>query len=77
MAVSVPTSVVTFCKLVCSIVLIFIAIASLCLVPAKHGPYFVVYGPKAPFRAFRASLQLIQAVTAIVTVPRAQPDQAV
>ena len=40
--------------------------ASLFLVPAGHGPYSVVYGPKAPLRAYRASQLLLQAVGAIV-----------
>lgn len=42
--------------------------ASLCLVPAGHGPYSAVYGPKAPLRAYRASLLLMQALVAVVLV---------
>jgi len=55
------------------LLLVCIALASLCLVPAGHGPYSVVYGPRAPLRAYRASLQLMQAVVAIVIVSMAVP----
>ena len=55
-------------KLICLLALVLIALASFCLVPAGHGPYSAVYGPKAPLRAYRASLQLIQALVAFVIV---------
>ena len=55
------------------LLLVCIALASLCLIPAGHGPYSVVYGPRAPLRAYRASLQLRQAVVAIVMVSMAMP----
>jgi hypothetical protein len=55
-------------KLICLLALVFIALASFCLVPAGHGPYSVVYGPRAPLRAYRASLQLMQAIIAIEIV---------
>jgi hypothetical protein len=55
-------------KTVCLLVLIFIPIASLCLVPVGHGPSSVVYGPRAALRAYRASLQLKSAVAATVVI---------
>lgn len=59
-------------RLLCLLVLVCIAVASLCLVPVGHGPFSVVYGPKTAFRAYRASLQVMQAVAAIVIVGMAQ-----
>ena len=53
---------------VCLTLLIVVASASLCLVPAGQGPYSAVYGPRAPLRAYRASFELMQAVTAFVIV---------
>jgi hypothetical protein len=53
-------------KFVCLFALIFIVLASFCLVPAGHGPYSAVYGPRTSLRAYRSSLQLMQAVVAIV-----------
>lgn len=50
------------------LLLVCIVLASLCLIPAGHGPYSVVYGPRAPLRAYRASVQLMQAMVAIVVV---------
>ncbi len=55
-------------KLGCLLVLIFIALASMCLVPVGHGPSSAVYGPATAFRAYRASLELRRAVVAIVAL---------
>jgi len=49
-------------------VLIFIPIASLCLVTFGHGPSSVVYGPRTALRAYRASLQLKYAVAVTVVI---------
>jgi hypothetical protein len=57
---------VEFRKFICLFALIFIVLASFCLVPAGHGPYSAVYGPRTSLRAYRSSLQLMQAVVAIV-----------
>lgn len=63
-------------KFVCLFALIFILLASFCLLPAGHGPYSAVYGPRTSLRAYRSSLQLMQAVVAIVIfsliIPRLQ-----
>lgn len=61
-------------KLICLLALVFIALASFCLVPAGHGPYSVVYGPRAPLRAYRASVQLMQAIVAIEIVSLMRPE---
>jgi hypothetical protein len=55
-------------KIVCLLVLIFVPLASLCLVPFGHGPSSVIYGPNTAFRAYRASLQLRYAVAATVII---------
>lgn len=61
-------------KLICLLALVLIALASFCLVPAGHGPYSVVYGPRAPLRAYRASVQLMQAIVAIEIVSLMGPE---
>ena len=58
---------------VCLFLLALIIMASLCLIPTGHGPYSAVYGPKAPLRAYRASLLLMQALVAIVVLTRNLP----
>lgn len=59
---------VTARKAVCLLVLIFIPLASLCLVSFGHGPSSVVYGPNTAFRTYRASLQLRCAMATTVII---------
>ena len=55
-------------KAVCLLVLIFIPLASLCLVPFGHGPSSAVHGPRTAFRTYRAALQLRAALTTTVII---------
>ena len=55
-------------KVLCLLVLILIASASLCLVPFGHGPSSAVYGPNTAFRTYRASLQLRSAMATTVVI---------
>lgn len=55
-------------KALCLLVLVFVLLASFCLVPVGHGPSSVVDGAKTAFRAYRASLQLRSAVATTVII---------
>jgi hypothetical protein len=57
---------VIFRRILCLLVLICICAAFVSLFPVGAGPFSLVYGPQTAFRAYRASLQLMQSVTAIV-----------
>ena len=61
-------SVVNSRKAVCLLVLIFVPLASLCIVPFGHGPSSAVYGPRTAFRTYRAALRLRCALASMVIV---------
>jgi len=54
--------------LLCLTLIAFIALVSVCPLPVGHGPRTAVYGPATAFRAYRASLQLRSAVSALLVV---------
>ena len=54
--------------LICLTLITFITLVSMCPLPVGHGPRTAVYGPATAFRAYRASLQLRSAVSALLVV---------
>jgi len=54
--------------LLCLTLIALIALVSMCPMPVGHGPRTAVYGPATAFRAYRASLQLRSAVSALLIV---------